>query len=81
MTTPTYVWAMALAVFCYFVATDPKLAEFFNLVLLAVRVTLRKYYYLTIMHPYNPITNWIMARKMKKLAAKLCKEYGIPDED
>jgi len=67
-------WTTLFVVVAYFIATDESVAEFVNLFFMGVWVQIRRYYMMVILHPRNPITNWIMERKMKKLAEQLLKE-------
>ena len=81
METPYLLWFALFGVVAYMMAVDENVAEFVNLFFLSVWVQLKKYYYMAILHPRNPITNWIMERKMRKLAEELMAEYGTIDED
>lgn len=65
----------------YFVATDESVATYVNLIFAGAWLQVRRYYYMAILHPKNPITNWIMERKMKKLAKELSKEYGLIEDE
>ena len=75
------LWFSLFCVVAYAVAVDENVAEFVNLCIQAVWIQLRRYYYMAILHPKNPITNWIMERKMKALAKELSEKYGLIDDD
>lgn len=75
------LWLSLFAAIAYMVAVDKNVAEFINLFFMGVGIQLRKYYYMVILHPRNPITNWIMERKMKKLAKEMCEQLGILETD
>ena len=77
----TYLlWFALFAAVMYMMAVDENVAEFVNLFFLGVWIQLKKYYYMAILHPRNPITNWIMERKMRKLAEELMAQYGTIEE-
>lgn len=75
-----YFWLFVIGIVVYMMIVDKNVYEFVNLFFLGVWIQLKKYYLMAILHPRNPITNWIMERKMKKLADELMKEYGIEEE-
>lgn len=78
---PTYLlWFALFAAVLYMMTVDSNVAEFINLFFLGVWIQLKKYYYMAILHPRNPITNWIMERKMRKLAEELMAQYGTIEE-
>ena len=78
----TYLlWFAPFAIILYMMAVDKNVAEFIYLFFMGVWIQLKRYYYMAILHPYNPITNWIMERKMKKLAKELMAQYGTIDEE
>ena len=78
---PTYLlWFALFAAVLYMMSVDENVAEFINLFFLGVWIQLKKYYYMAILHPRNPITNWIMERKMRKLAEELMAQYGTIEE-
>jgi len=74
MNTITITWLTLFAFIGYFVVTDKSVAEYVNLIFAGAWLQLRKYYWMVRIHPKNPITNWIMERKMKKLAEELLSE-------
>ena len=74
------MWFALFAAVLYMMAVDENVAEFVNLFFLGVWIQLKKYYYMAILHPRNPITNWIMERKMRKLAEELMAQYGTIEE-
>lgn len=77
----TYLlWFALFAAVLYMMSVDKNVAEFVNLFFLGVWIQLKKYYYMAILHPRNPITNWIMERKMRKLAEELMAQYGTIEE-
>ena len=69
--TAYYLWLCLAGVIVYMMAVDKNVAEFINLFFQGVWIQLRRYYLMAKLHPKNPITNWIMERKMKKLAKEL----------
>ena len=76
-----YLWFIIFAVVAYAVAVDSNVAKYVDLFIQGAWITIRRYYYMAIMHPKNPITNWIMERKMAKLARELHKELVENRED
>ena len=76
-----YFWMTVLGVLAYMMIVDKNVAEFVNLFFMGVWIQLRKYYWMAILHPRNPITNWIMERKMRKLADELIKEYAQQEDE
>ena len=81
METPYLLWFALFAAVAYMMAVDENVKEFVYIFFLGVWIQLKKYYYMAILHPRNPITNWIMERKMRKLADELMAEYGITEEN
>ena len=75
----TTVWFGFFAIILFLVVSDENVAEYVSLNIELLFVNVKRYYYMLILHPRNPITNWIMERKMKKLADELCKEMQIGD--
>ena len=69
-----YLCLTIFAVVAYLIATDRNVAEYVNLKFTMLWINIRRYYLMAIMHPKNPITNWIMERTMRKLARELHKE-------
>lgn len=76
-----YTLLIVFGFVAYFIATDESVAEYVNLFFRAVVIQLQRYYYMAILHPRNPITNWIMERKMKKLAREFTKKYNLKDDE
>ena len=75
-----YFWMTVLGVRAYMMIVDKNVTEFVNLFFMGVWIQLRKYYWMAILHPRNPITNWMMERRAKKMAKELMKEFGIEEE-
>ena len=73
------VWFGLLAVSLFLIITDESIAEFVYLTIGLLWINIKKRYYMVILHPYNPITNWLMERKTKKMADDLCREMKIGD--
>jgi len=73
-------WCIIFAVISYMMIADERFKEFFNLFFMGVWIQLRKYYWMARLHPKNPITNFIMERKMKAMAKELAKTYNLPEE-
>ena len=74
------IWFSILAISLFFIATDESIAEFVSLTIDLLWVNIKRRYYMIILHPRNPITNWIMERKMKKLADELLRELKESQE-
>jgi len=55
---------------------DKNVADFFLLCLKFVGVQFQRWWWMVRFHPQNPLTNFIMERKMAKLARDLQKEYA-----
>lgn len=81
MTPSVLFWFAIAGVVLFMVVIDPNVAEFVDLLCQSVLIEIRRRYLMLIMHPRNPITNWIQARKMAKLARDLRAELNLPDED
>ena len=81
MTPSVLFWLAIAGVVLFMVVIDPNVAEFVDLLCQSVLIEIRRRYLMLIMHPRNPITNWIQARKMAKLARDLRAELNLPDED
>jgi hypothetical protein len=70
-----YGWFVVFCVVGYFVATDESAAKAFDLLCQAVPMQLRKWYWMARLHPKNPITNWLMERRCRKMAEELMAEF------
>ena len=80
--SPSVVFWLAVAgVILFMMSVDSNVAKFVDLLSQAVVVEVRRRYLMLIMHPRNPITNWIQARKMAKLARDLRAELNLPDDE
>ena len=79
--SPILFWTAIFGVLGYIVVVDRNAAQFVELLCQSLVVEVRRRYLMMIMHPRNPITNWIMERKMRKLARELAKELNLPEED
>ena len=75
-----YFWLTVIGILVYMMIVDENVIEFINLFFMGVWIQLKRYYYMAILHPRNPITNWIMERKMKKLAKELLEKYRAEEE-
>jgi hypothetical protein len=60
---------------------DRNVAEYFNLKLQIVGINLRRWYLMTKLHPRNPLTNYVMNRKMKTLAKELAIKIKEKQKD
>ena len=67
-------------VIAYFVVTDESVAEYVNLIFAGCWVQLRKYYHMAILHPRNPITNFVSTLRYKRMAEDMCKKMDIPND-
>lgn len=62
------------AILCYAIVVDENVATFIDLSIKYLRIQLERLWWMARFHPNNPITNFIMDRKMSKLAKELEKE-------
>lgn len=76
-----YFWLGLAGVVVYAMMVDENVATYVNLFIMGVWIQLRRYYYMVILHPKNPITNWIMERKMNKLAKELLEEHSSKEKE
>ena len=81
MTPSVIFWLAVAGVVLYMMSVDSNVAKFIDLLTQAAVVEVRRRYLMMIMHPRNPITNWIQARKMAKLARDLRAELNLPDDE
>ena len=70
-----YGWFVVFLVVGYFVATDESAAKAFDLLVQSVPLQLKKWYWMARLHPKNPITNWLMERRCKRMAAEMLEEF------
>lgn len=81
MSTYQLILFTIAAVLGYMIVTDKNVAEYVVLKLQLIRINAQRYYLMAKLHPRNPITNYVMKRKMSSLAKELAKKYNIPDEE
>jgi len=55
---------------------DKNLGEYFLLKLQLAGMNLRRWYLMAKLHPRNPLTNYVMYRKMKELAKHMEQNNG-----
>ena len=71
MTPYQLILFTAFFVIAALMVIDKNVAEYFNLTLQLISVKIRTWFLMAKLHPKNPVTNFIMARKMKKLSREL----------
>ena len=73
-------WFLLFGYVGYHVVTNESDAEAVNLFFMGVWVQIRKYYYMVKLHPFwitNPIGQWWMMRKYRKMAEEIRKEFEV----
>ena len=60
---------------------DRNVAEYFNLKLQMAGINLRRWYLMAKLHPRNPLTNYMMKRRMKTLAKELATKIKEKQKD
>lgn len=67
------------------IVLDANVGAYILLKIEQAKINLRRSYWMIRLHPKNPITNYIMERKYRKISEELCEEYQshtyIPPED
>lgn len=76
MTPIQSFWLSVSLVIGAFLIIEPKAVEAIELLSKIIDVEIRRRWLMLKLHPKNPITNWIMARKMSKLAKQLHQELS-----
>lgn len=61
------------------IVADKNVAEYILLLFKIVKMQFERAKFMIIYHPKNPITNYIQAQRMNKLALQLQKEYQQVD--
>lgn len=67
------------AVIAIMIVLDKNVADYIILLTMIVRMQFERMKFMIIYHPKNPITNFIQARKMNRLAMELHKELQKRD--
>ena len=60
---------------------DRNVGEYFNLKLQMAGINLRRWYLMAKLHPRNPLTNYMMKRRMKTLAKELAIKIKEKQKD
>jgi histidinol-phosphate/aromatic aminotransferase/cobyric acid decarboxylase-like protein len=66
-------------IFAAMVVADKNVAEYIVLLTKIVKMQFERMRFMIIYHPKNPITNYIQAQKMNKLALQLQQEFQQKD--
>ena len=60
---------------------DRNVGEYFNLKLQMAGINLRRWYLMAKLHPRNPLTNYMMKRRIKTLAKELAIKIKEKQKD
>lgn len=74
---PTYIiWLTLFCAVLYMMAVDKNVSVFIDLFIKSVILQLKNYYFKVRFHPFlfmNPISQWLMMRKYRKMAKEMLK--------
>ena len=76
MTPAQTVWFIIFAILLTMMILDKNFSEMIVLTGKLIDINIRRYILMAKLHPRNPVTNYVMKRKMDKLAEKLLKEQN-----
>lgn len=63
-----YIWFLVFAVIAYMIVVDPNVSRYILLLIEVLKVNISRIKWMIILHPRNPITNYMMNRRANKIA-------------
>jgi len=67
MNTYLYSLLIVFIIVAWIINEDPNVGVWINLKIQQLWLEIRRFYYLIVYHPKNPITTWRLNRKLNKL--------------
>lgn len=69
-----YTLFTVFAIICYMMIVDKNVSLFLELVYKITKLNVERFYWMAILHPKNPITNYLKEKEYKKIAESLHNE-------
>lgn len=66
-----YIWFLVFAVIAYMIVVDPNVSRYILLLIEVLKVNISRIKWMIILHPRNPITNYMMNRRANKIAKEI----------
>ena len=73
------IWLLFFSVVAYLAFTEPNFYEATDLLFKSLVVEIRRRWLMLIYHPKNPLTNYLMEVRIRKMTRDLRDELGLPD--
>lgn len=70
------IWFSFLAIFAFLIFTDSSLSKAFDLLIQYVSIQYRRWKWIILNSPDNPINRWLIHRRSMKMAKDLMKELN-----
>ncbi len=70
MNTTTLTLWTAIAIVIFLMATDNNFYNWFLLQLKIIPLNIKRYYYMAILHPKNPLTTWYFNYRIQRVLKK-----------
>lgn len=66
-----YIWFLLFTVVAYAIVVDPNVSRYIILLVELLKINLQRIKWMIVLHPLNPITNYMMNRRANKIAKEI----------